>query len=121
MINVILHGAEFFARHGFYPEEKLLGSKFLVDISVGFTPASELNADDLTNTVNYEELYAMVCLQMQRPKKLIETLAQAILDEIKEQYPYIETIQVTIKKLNPPLKGKVGYSAVNIAYNKPQK
>ena len=54
MINVILHEAEFFARHGFYPEEQLLGSKFLVNLSVGFTPASELNADDLTNTINYE-------------------------------------------------------------------
>jgi dihydroneopterin aldolase len=119
MINVILHGAEFFAKHGFYPEEQLLGSKFLVDISVGFTPVSELNADDLTNTVNYEELYAIVCLQMQQPRKLIETLAQVIIDEIKKQYPYIETIQVTIKKLNPPLKGTVAYSAVNIGYNKP--
>ncbi|MBS1503575.1 MAG: dihydroneopterin aldolase, partial [Bacteroidetes bacterium] len=38
MINVALHGAEFFGRHGFYPEEQLLGSKFIVDISVDFEP-----------------------------------------------------------------------------------
>ena len=36
MITVALHGAEFFAKHGFYPEEQLLGCKFLVDIVVGF-------------------------------------------------------------------------------------
>ncbi|MDB5136437.1 MAG: folB [Mucilaginibacter sp.] len=118
MIIVELHGAEFFARHGFYPEEQLLGCKFLVDISVGFIPIGELNEDNLANTVNYEQLYAIVNLQMQQPKKLIETLAQAIIDGIKKQYTFIETITVTIKKLNPPLKGRVAHSGVIITYNR---
>jgi dihydroneopterin aldolase len=118
MITVALHGAEFFARHGFYPEEQLLGSKFLVDISVGFMPTGELNEDNLANTVNYEQLYAIVARQMQQARKLIETLAQGIIDEVKKQYPYIIIITVSIKKLNPPLKGKVAHSSVCITYNR---
>jgi 7,8-dihydroneopterin aldolase/epimerase/oxygenase len=119
MIIVALHGAEFFARHGFYPEEQILGGRFLVDVSVGFTPAGDLNEDNLANTVNYERLYDIVCLHMQEPKKLIETLAQAIVDEIKEQYPYIETATIIIKKLDPPMKGRVAHSSVSVTYNKP--
>jgi len=119
MITVALHGAEFFAKHGFYPEEQVLGCKFAVDISVDFMPLGNLNKDNLSNTVNYEQLYDITFREMQRPRKLIETLAQAIIDEIKKQHPYIETIAVTIKKLNPPLKGRVANSSVSITYTKP--
>ncbi|MEO6851236.1 MAG: dihydroneopterin aldolase [Mucilaginibacter sp.] len=119
MVTVLLQGAEFFARHGFYPEEQLLGGWFVVDLSVGFAPNGDLNEDNLATTVNYEELYTIISLQMQESKKLIETAAQAIIDEIRRQYPFIETATITIKKLNPPMKGKVAYSGVSITYNKP--
>jgi dihydroneopterin aldolase len=118
MITVALHGAEFFSRHGFYPEEQLLGCNFLVDIAVGFIPVGDLNEDNLANTVNYEQLYTITQQQMQQPKKLIETLAQAIIDDIKKQYAFIETATVTIKKLNPPMRGRVAHSGVSITYNK---
>lgn len=118
MITVALHGAEFFARHGFYPEEQLLGCKFSVDVSVGFVPPGDLHKDNLSNTVNYEQLYEIVSLQMQKPRKLIETLAQAIIDEIKKQYNFADTATITIKKLNPPMRGSVAGSSVSITYNK---
>ena len=119
MITVALHGAEFFGKHGFYPEEQLIGSKFVVDISVEFEPPDGAKSDNLANTVNYEQLYTIAFEQMQKTKKLIETLGQAIVDAIKNEYPYIETATVMIKKLNPPMSGKVDYSSVAITYNKP--
>ena len=119
MITVALHGAEFFGKHGFYPEEQLLGSRFVVDISVDFEPEGGLHKDNISNTVNYEQLYNIAAEQMKKTKKLIETLGQAVVDAIKNEYPYIDRATVTIKKLNPPLKGKVDYSSVTITYNKP--
>ena len=118
MITVALQGAEFFARHGFYPEEQLIGCRFSVDIKVGFVPADELKKDSIANTVNYEHLYNITCSQMQHPRKLIETLGQAIIDDIKRDYPYIENAEVTIKKLNPPMGGRVEHSSVTITYTK---
>ncbi|MGZ3811579.1 MAG: dihydroneopterin aldolase [Mucilaginibacter sp.] len=118
MITVALHGAEFFSRHGFYPEEQLLGCTFLVDITVDFLPIGELNEDNLINTVNYEQLYQIAAVQMQKPRKLIETLAQAIIEDIKREYPFIEAAIITIRKLNPPMKGKVGHSGVTISYTR---
>jgi dihydroneopterin aldolase len=119
MINVALHGAEFFGKHGFYPEEQLLGSKFVVDISVDFEPQGDLHHDKLADTVNYEHLYELTFQQMQHPRKLIETLCQAIIEDIIKQYSYVSVVSVTIKKLNPPMKGKVAYSSVTITYNNP--
>ncbi len=114
MITISIHGAEFFAYHGFYPEEQKLGNKFLVDVEVSFLPLTNIKEDKLSNTVDYEQLYNMVDEQMKHTSKLIETVAQAIVDQIKDNFPVVEKIQISIKKLNPPLKGKVDYSCIVI-------
>jgi dihydroneopterin aldolase len=56
----------------------------------------------------------IACEEMQNTRKLIETVAQAIADKVKAQFPFVESIKVVIKKLNPALKGKVAYSSVVI-------
>jgi dihydroneopterin aldolase len=114
MITISIHGAEFFAYHGFYPEEQKLGNKFLVDVEVSFLPLTDLKEDKISNTVDYEQLYNVIDEQMKHTRKLIETVAQAIVDQIKDNYPVVEKIQISIKKLNPPLKGKVDYSCIVI-------
>jgi len=114
MITIAIHGAEFFAYHGFYPEEQKLGTKFVVDVDVDFTPVNDLKDDKIANTVDYEQLYKIVVGQMQQTRQLIETVAQSIADDIKEKYPFANKIQVSIKKLNPPLEGKVDYSKIVI-------
>jgi dihydroneopterin aldolase len=118
MITIALQGAEFFAYHGFYPEEQKLGCRFVVDIEVGFNPQTNPAADELKHTVDYEKVYYIACDEMKHPRKLIETVGQAILDKILSKYTYVDTISVTIKKLNPPLLGKVANSAVTIKYSK---
>ena len=118
MINIALQGAEFFAYHGFYPEEQKLGNCFIVDIEVGFTPTGSINDNELNHTVNYEQLYNIACEEMKETKKLIEAVGQAIVTRIVVAYGFVDTIQVKVKKLNPPLGGKVQYSGVEINYNK---
>jgi 7,8-dihydroneopterin aldolase/epimerase/oxygenase len=116
MVEINLQDAEFFAFHGFYAEEQLLGSRFLVDIAVSFKPNGNLNEDEIDNTVNYEQLYNIACNEMKNTRKLIETVGQAIADNIKQTFPFVERTRVAIKKMDPPLKGKVGHSSVVIIY-----
>jgi dihydroneopterin aldolase len=114
MITISIHGAEFFAYHGFYAEEQKIGNRYLVDVEVSFLPLTSLKEDQLANTIDYEQLYHMIEGQMKQTKKLIETVAQAIVDQIKDTYPVIEKIQISIKKLSPPLQGKVDYTCIVI-------
>lgn len=118
MIKVSLHGAEFFARHGFYPEEQLLGNKFILDIEVEFNPIADMAADEITDTVNYEQLYTIAEQEIAKTRKLLEAVAQSIADRIKADHPYLEKIRVELKKLNPPLKGRVAYSSVTVTIDK---
>jgi len=114
MVEINLQEAEFFAFHGFYPEEQLLGCRFLVDISVSFEPVGDLSKDEIENTVNYEQLYNIACEEMQYTRKLIETVGQSIAGKIRQTYPFVTSIKVAIKKIDPPLKGKVAHSSVVI-------
>jgi len=114
MIKVSLHGAEFFARHGFYKEEQILGNYFIVNIEACFNPNTPAINDDLNNTLNYERLYEIAKAWMTVPKQLLETVAQGIADDILLQFTYVSTLQVEVKKLNPPLKGKVAASGITV-------
>ncbi|MBE9583635.1 dihydroneopterin aldolase [Mucilaginibacter sp. JRF] len=118
MLTVSLNGVEFFAYHGFYQEEQLIGGRFIVDLSVAFKPVDELSADDITHTVNYETLHSICRSEMSETRKLIETVAQAIINQVTTQYPFVEQVDVLLKKMHPPLSGPVNHSAVRITYNK---
>ncbi|HEY9534054.1 MAG TPA: dihydroneopterin aldolase [Mucilaginibacter sp.] len=115
---VALSGVEFFAYHGFYPEEQKLGSHFVVDIEVEFTPAGDMADDDLDNTVNYEQLYEIACEEMKLTKKLIETVAQGIIAKIVQQYSFVDAVRLTINKLNPLVGAKTGASSVTLTYHR---
>lgn len=114
MITIAIHGAEFFAYHGFYPEEQKLGTKFIVDVEVGFKPAADAREDNISHTVNYEQLYNIVCLEMRHTRKLIETVARCIADEVKQKYPFVESVKVVLKKKYPPMAGSVDHSGVTV-------
>ena len=119
MVKVALQGVKFFAKHGFYPEEQILGNHFIVDVAVEFAQRHHFTDDEIAHTINYEQLYAMIDIEMKHTRKLLETVVQAIADRIKTAYPFAETIQASIKKLNPPLPGNVAASFIEITYQKP--
>ncbi|WP_345952449.1 dihydroneopterin aldolase [Mucilaginibacter sp. PAMB04168] len=115
MIKVGLHEAEFFARHGYYKEEQILGNYFVVNIEASFHPVAQNIEDELVKTLNYEQLYEITTRQMKLTRQLLESVAQGIADDIMQQFPYIQKLDVQVKKRNPPLKGSVGSSSVTIS------
>nr|WP_067058363.1 dihydroneopterin aldolase [Mucilaginibacter sp. L294] len=118
MINVALEGAEFYAYHGFYPEEQVIGTHFLVDVQVGFYAEIDVEKDNLSNTVNYEVLYNIIEDEMKHTRKVIESVAQAILNRITTEFIFIETAVVTIKKQHPPFRGPLKQSVITLSYHK---
>jgi dihydroneopterin aldolase len=118
MINVALEGAEFYAYHGYYPEEQVIGTYFLVDVQVGFNAVIDVEKDNLSDTVNYEVLYGIIEQEMKHTRKVIESVAQAILNRITTEFTFIETAAVTIKKQRPPFRGPLRQSVITLSYHK---
>lgn len=109
-----LEGMEFYAHHGVYEEERMIGGKYLVDVLV-YTDASKAELhDDLDGTVNYEQIYSAVQKNMQEPVKLIERLARKIIDDIRLFVVKEDTIRIKIRKIYPPLGYKVEASVVEV-------
>lgn len=102
---VSLEGLEFFAYHGFYQEEQKIGNKYSVDIKVETLFGKAAAEDKLEGTVNYEVLYEIVKNEMNKPSKLLENIAQRIIDATFRQFSDIHFVEVSISKYNPPIGG----------------
>ncbi len=109
-----LENIEFHAYHGWYEEEQQVGGKYVVDIAVQTNAQGAELYDDLEGTLDYEIIYYIVKKNMQHPVKLIEHLARSIVADLREIIAEDDTIKLKIRKLHPPLGGKVGASMVEI-------
>lgn len=112
MMFIHLHDVLFHSMHGLYEEEKLIGGEFLVNLSAGFTPPKE-PVHLLNDTVDYVAVYELVKKRMNNPSPLLETIAMEIAQQILAQFSIIREVQISIKKLHPPIaafEGAVGVS-----------
>ena len=124
MAIIALEGMRFFAYHGLYEEERILGTHFILDINLE-TDISEAKTvvedgiDKITDTINYETVYEICALQMQKKNAqlLLETVLENIVHALKAQFQTISIIKIKIKKLNPPLSGQVDWSSVENTEN----
>ncbi|GHN01000.1 7,8-dihydroneopterin aldolase [Cytophagales bacterium WSM2-2] len=103
--KITLEGLEFHAYHGVYPHERSSGNKFEVDVIVETEIQSSAFQDDLTGTINYEDLYALVKAEMEKPSKLLERVAHNIAEVILQKFPSAVNTEVKISKFNPPIGG----------------
>jgi dihydroneopterin aldolase len=107
MGKILLEGMEFYAYHGHYKEERIIGTKFIVDLELEFESDIAEHSDHLSDTINYQEVYQLVNKEMEINAHLMESVARRILDAIKQMFPQVKSVRVKISKINPPLGGKV--------------
>jgi dihydroneopterin aldolase len=107
MSLIKLEGMEFFSYHGCFKEEQVIGTKFLVDLSIEADVNDAAIHDDLHLTINYLSVYLMIKKQMAIKSKLLENVAKRILDELYKEFPGVIKAEVKVSKLNPPLGGKL--------------
>jgi dihydroneopterin aldolase len=105
MGRVSLEGLEFFAFHGYYDEEQRIGNKYGVDITVEVPLDKAGENDKLSQTMNYEDLYAIIRAEMKKPSRLLENIGNRIIKSVFDQFPLVSAIDVTISKFNPPIGG----------------
>lgn len=105
MDKIILEAMQFYAYHGVFEEEKKLGQKFEVDLEMQVDLHKAGETDCLEDTINYALVYEIVKdIVMGETKKLIESLASNIADELIKRFP-IHEVNVKVKKLQPPIPG----------------
>lgn len=115
MQEVALRNVRFFSPIGYYEEERILRNEFFVDIVVYF-PFRNPDTENLTNTINYEELYQLLCDVMEKERKLLESAAEELLSGIQARYSFLEEIRVSICKTTPPFGHDEVQTVVSLHY-----
>jgi dihydroneopterin aldolase len=113
--KVAIQGAEFFAFHGFYNEERKAGNTFLIDAEVTLHSYDSTD-DDIADTVNYEQLYTITQEEMLKTQKLLETVVFNIINRFKNELPKIVSATVRMEKIAPQLGGKVAKTVIEMEY-----
>ncbi|MBS1487194.1 MAG: dihydroneopterin aldolase [Bacteroidetes bacterium] len=116
--KITLEGLEFHAYHGIYPHERSSGNKFEVDVSVETDIHESAFQDDLRGTLNYEELYTLIKEEMEKPSKLLETVAHRIVENILHSFVGAKSAEIKISKFNPPIGGVCKKASVVVQRNK---
>lgn len=111
MLKIELLDLWFRARHGLYEEEKQLGGDFKLDVELYYLPKA--TPYFIHETIDYSEVYRLICGHMQKPEPLLETLVMNIGIDILKQFQLAEDVRVAIKKVNPPIIGFTGCMSVS--------
>lgn len=109
--QVSIDDIRIFAFHGLYPEERILGNWYTLDIVV--ESESQPNfSDDIVNTIDYSQIYAICKQVMANPVDLLETVAETIAQKIRTELSQEVAVLVQISKENPPMGVSAGRSTV---------
>jgi dihydroneopterin aldolase len=113
-----LTGLEVFAHHGVAAEERQIGQKFLVDLSIEIDLEPAGNSDNLADTIDYSRLASSVHeLVAGSSWNLIEKVAERAAALVLE-LPRVASVEVTVHKPNAPLAVEFADVTVTITRRK---
>ena len=114
MSVISIEGMEFFAYHGCFKEEQVIGTKFRIDLFLEVDTSTAEQSDQLKDTVNYQSVFQLVKKEMELPSKLLEHVGRRILDRIQQEFTTVKKARIKIRKLNPPLGGKMDFVSLEL-------
>ena len=114
MIKISLNQIRLYAYHGIHPEEKTTGAEYELNMDVFFDPLNKIS--EIDQTIDYTVLYGIIRERMKVPAELLESVVQDIEAEVRQRFPLVRQINITISKINPPLvnfQGRLSVSLIN--------
>ena len=106
---------KFYAFHGHFEAEQIVGNEFSVDLKLETDCHKAAVSDNLDDALNYQNVYEVVKHEMAQPSKLLENVAKRILDRLKYQFTSIIKVSVKISKMNPPMGGEIGKVSITLS------
>ena len=108
MGTIELEGMEFYAYHGYFRSERIVGNRFEVNISIETDCEKAAQSDHLADALNYEDVYRLVKEEMHQRSHLLEHVVGRIIDRIHDLYPQAGKVRVKISKARPPMEAISG-------------
>lgn len=114
MGKIKLKNIRVYAYHGCLVEESRIGSDYIVNLEVEADLSTPSKSDTLSDTVDYVHLQKIVLKEMAVRSKLLEHVAERIIDSILKEVQMVNKIKVSVSKKNPPIGGDVAEVTVTM-------
>ena len=114
MIEIKLKNVRCYSYHGCLKEEALIGSEYLVNLSVKAKLGKSHLTDSLEDAVDYVFLNAVIKEEMAISSKLLETVVKKICDRVLSEEKRVLEVTVRVSKLCTPINGDAESVSVKI-------
>lgn len=112
--SIKLNQMQFYAYHGVLAQETKVGNTYVVNICMTADLSHACASDNVSDTINYAQVYDLVKAEMEIPSKLLENVAMRIYKSIQAEFPQILNLEVSLSKNNPPISGEIKSAEVII-------
>ena len=113
MATIALENIQLYGKHGCYDTEAILGGHYELDVFIKADIEEAANTDNLSKTIDYEQVYNYCIEIFSTRHNLIETLAFKMAEGLLDKFDEALGARVKISKIHPPLPGQVGKSTVD--------
>jgi len=121
MVEICLKNVRCYCFHGCLKEESIIGSEYLVNLWAKGALGKASLTDKIDDAIDYVFLNKVVVEEMSIPSKLLETVAERILNRVLNEDNRIQKITVSVSKICPPINGDVESVAVKLSKKRENK
>ena len=115
--KIHLESLLFHGYHGVLPEEKSLGQKFAVDVTMSVCHLRSGASDDIADTVDYAAAYELIRKEVEgkeNAKDLIEHVGARIAEGLLRAFPKVRDVAVRVRKPHGAVDGVVGSLGIEV-------
>lgn len=108
MDRIDIRNLEVVAKHGVYPEEKTLGQRFVISVSLYLDLRKAGKSDDLSDSLDYSKLCEVIeDFVRSNSFNLIETVAERLATKLLTEYAVVGEVRVEVKKPWAPINARL--------------
>ncbi|HAD33977.1 MAG TPA: hypothetical protein DCF44_05700 [Chitinophagaceae bacterium] len=111
ILYIALNKINLYGYHGVFPEEKIWGTWFELNIQFGI---QRREVKTLNDTIDYARILEICKGIFQNPHPLSETLLFEMELALLNAFPDSKYLNISIRKKNPPLGGSIDSSMVRL-------
>lgn len=105
MDKITIKNLEVFANHGVFPEENVLGQKFIITATLYTDTRKAGKTDDLSASIHYGEVSHFITrFVKEHTYQLLERVVEALAEEMLLTLPTLQKVQLEIKKPWAPIE-----------------
>ncbi|MDA3881084.1 MAG: dihydroneopterin aldolase [Prolixibacteraceae bacterium] len=110
-----IENMEFYAYHGHFKEEQVVGNKFIVKIAIETDCSTAALSDNLKDALDYQKVYKIIKVEMEKKSFLLENICKRILDTLYAHFSSITKATIKVSKMNPPMGGQIGKVSITMS------